>query len=550
MKKLIPFLAGILFLFFSCASTEGLESDSENALPENEITEEITNDTNNPDDNNSDETSPDEIQLENIVNEKEAANNLEDYEQPSDFEEPFVQDLEPAPEKEEIEAEEESPSTQPEEEAITPAQMDLQPSENDNNQNPQGNQNTADILNDQPADELPILLEEDKQNAEAMDDKLSAEQEKELSASEEDPQQDSSDLKLEQEEAEDTTSQEEAEDPQEETYEIEELPEEEIQEFTVMPSRSVTLKRGESLEVVYPGSGWIYMGSLSEYNNLASRGRKLGASDTKYTLLAKEAGTQIHHFYKVDNLTGEYIDDYLEVIVLDKKGSSKTKVTAPAYEAIIPPKAESPAKAKPAEEKEITTILDKNEDEQADFEENTEGKNTKLENAELDKEKVETKERINQESQKQAVAEIETKPESQASEGTDEVAEADEVNEADEIIDVISIDDDFSTYTENTSLLDTIDTDSLLENAKNLYNEEKYQEANLLLAEFFEYSTYRIDEGLFLQGQIYEADSEIKDIKKSIENYEALIKNYPASEYWNDANKRIKYLKKFYYLSN
>ena len=79
---------------------------------------------------------------------------------------------------------------------------------------------------------------------------------------------------------------------------------------------------------------------------------------------------------------------------------------------------------------------------------------------------------------------------------------------------------------------------------------EKYQEANLLLSEFFEYSTDRIDEGLFLQGQIYEAESPVKDIKKSIENYEALIKNYPSSEYWNDANKRIKYLRRFYYLSN
>ena len=30
----------------------------------------------------------------------------------------------------------------------------------------------------------------------------------------------------------------------------------------------------------------------------------------------------------------------------------------------------------------------------------------------------------------------------------------------------------------------------------------------------------------------------------------AHVKNYPSSIYWNDANKRIKYLRRFYYLSN
>ena len=299
-----------------------------------------------------------------------------------------------------------------------------------------------------------------------------------------------------------------------------------------MPSRSVTLKRGETLEVVYPGSGWIYMGSLSEYNNLASRGRKLGATDTKYTLLAKEAGTQIHHFYKIDNLTGEYIDDYLEVIVLDKKGSSKTTVQAPEYQYIIPPKPETPAKATVSETDNsadaITTIIENTEDSE---ETETTTAQTDTQNAEQTTGRTLVTEDFSN---------------NIASNSSYEASN----NTYSSFDDVISIDEDYSNYSEETTLLNAIDTDSLLENAKNLYNEKKYQEANVLLADFFEYSTNRIDEALFLQGQIYESDSPVKDIKKSIENYEALIKNYPASEYWNDANKRIKYLRRFYYLSN
>ena len=120
---------------------------------------------------------------------------------------------------------------------------------------------------------------------------------------------------------------------------------EEAEEIVIIPSRSVSLKKGETLVITYPGQGWIYMGTTSEYNNLASRGRKLGTGDTTYTLLAKEEGTQIHHFYKVDNLSGQYIDDYIEVTVLNKKGNSATVVNAPDYKEVVPKKPESPAKS-------------------------------------------------------------------------------------------------------------------------------------------------------------------------------------------------------------
>ena len=285
------------------------------------------------------------------------------------------------------------------------------------------------------------------------------------------------------------------------------------EEIVIIPSRSVTLKKGENLEVIYPGSGWIYMGSTSEYSNMASKGRKLGAQDTKYTLLAKEPGTQIHHFYKVDNLTGEYIDDYIEVTILDKKGNSKTIVTAPAYEEIVPQKPVVPAKASVEE-----TV-------QQSYEQKSE-------------ETISTKA-------------DETKKETTVSPAAIENISTEVINQVentdDDYLEDISIDEDYVTnnYTETI-----INTDELLEAAQNLYTEEKYSEANDLLVDFFEYSADRIDEALYLQGQILEADSEIKNIKAAIQNYEALIKNYPSSIYWNDANKRIKYLRKFYYISN
>lgn len=313
----------------------------------------------------------------------------------------------------------------------------------------------------------------------------------------------------------------------ENSEEVDETIEEPEPEEIIIPSRSVTLRKGENLAIVYPGSGWIYMGSLAEYNNMASKGRKLGSQDTKYTLLAKEAGTQIHHFYKVDNLTGQYIDDYIEITVLDKKGSSKTTITAPAYVEVVPQKAETPAKeSKPASEP-------KTEEEQIE-------------------EQIEEQTEIKEEKSVPASTASTTTSSTASTSSTNSVSDEadiplllDETNSEDEVINVEE-DEIFASQEEQPQ----INTDEILEKAKSAFDEKQYEESFNLLTEFFEYAIDRQDEALYLQGQLLEADSSIKDIKGAVQAYELLTKNYPSSIYWNDANKRIKYLRRFYYLSN
>jgi len=93
---------------------------------------------------------------------------------------------------------------------------------------------------------------------------------------------------------------------------------------------------------------------------------------------------------------------------------------------------------------------------------------------------------------------------------------------------------------------ENLDTEKLLSEAEELYNNKSYKEALNKLSNFFEYASNKRDQALFLQGKIYEADSELKNIKKAIDSYKTLINNYPASIYWDDSNKRIIYLTKFY----
>ena len=299
---------------------------------------------------------------------------------------------------------------------------------------------------------------------------------------------------------------------EEETTEEAEEPEEEI---IITPSRSVSLKKGETLSITYPGSGWIYMGSTSEYNNLTSKGRKLGTTDTKYTLVAKEPGTQLHHFYKVDNLTGEYIDDYIEVTVLNKKGSSSTIIEAPAYVEVVPKKPEVPAKSSATKQKEITQTA-----------------------AEEEKTKQESKQEVKQETKQESKPETKqkSKTEPEASNNDDVVVVVDE-DEAVIVIDEAAEDE-----------LDEqiIDLSGLIEEAKTGIKSKKYGDAYTALSQYLEYSTDGRDEALYLMGQILESDSKFRNIKEAVNTYQQLCDNYPASEYWDSANKRIIYLKRFY----
>ena len=92
-------------------------------------------------------------------------------------------------------------------------------------------------------------------------------------------------------------------------------------------SRSVSLKVSEYLDISYPGNGWIFMGATDNSKNITYFGRKLGTQNTNFSLQARIPGTKILHFYKNDNLTNQIIDDYIEVRVLEERGSKRKSVS-------------------------------------------------------------------------------------------------------------------------------------------------------------------------------------------------------------------------------
>jgi Tfp pilus assembly protein PilF len=55
------------------------------------------------------------------------------------------------------------------------------------------------------------------------------------------------------------------------------------------------------------------------------------------------------------------------------------------------------------------------------------------------------------------------------------------------------------------------------------------------------------DEALWLYGQLYEANSSVRDIRLALEYYRRLVREYPQSNQVADAERRIAYLERFYF---
>ena len=477
-KGLLVLIAALSFLFYSCGSTKQETEISENLEPEVQIEEAVedvieeASETVPEQTNTEEDNTVSEEQNENAQNQTDSENIDLLYPPLEEIEDPDLIDISP----EEIEAQAQA--------AVKEAEQ-------------QENQITEPVVEEEELPPLPVADQDSDQDAalrqaQGPQDGTQGPQEEETSDTEENL---------------------------EPTIEVQ-TEEEAEPEPEILPSRSVSLKKGETLVITYPGSGWIYMGSTSEYNNLASRGRKLGTTDTKYTLLAKEAGTQIHHFYKVDNLTGEYIDDYIEVTVLEKKGNSSTVVNAPEYSEVVPKKPETPAKATPK----TNTVQ---------TQETTEQTSTKA-------------------SSQTSVTPTDTTTKTSTT-STKTTSEAANISSATVSTNTEQKEDVIEVETEDTVIVideeeteEAIDLEPFLEKARTSVSSKKYDDAYTALTQYLEFSTDNRDEALYLLGQLLESDSQYKNIKQAVETYQTLCDSYPASKYWEMANKRIVYLKRFY----
>lgn len=308
-----------------------------------------------------------------------------------------------------------------------------------------------------------------------------------------------------------------------------EIPEDEVSEAaekeSVVPSRTMSVKRNQYVDIVYPGSGWIYLGETDGAEHFSFHGRTLSDEECTFTLRSKKSGNAILHFYKNDALTGDYIDDYIAIEIGEELATDSSHVLAPSYALAVPKKFERDSETVSDGGGGDLQDSDGGEKSVSDDDSGSKPKEGEPFSAEGENRPAERVQTVIQDSQ--------NKPQDNA--GVTSVAGVEHSASA-------KADEEAS----SSQAQDGDSAHGLLEMAQKAYDEKRHADALSLLRRFFEVATSDFDAGLYLQGRVLEADSEVRDIKSAIASYDTVVKNFPQSKFWTGAAERGMYLKRFY----
>lgn len=97
-----------------------------------------------------------------------------------------------------------------------------------------------------------------------------------------------------------------------------------LAEERVVLSRSVRATVGQLVEIPYQGSGWVYLGEVNGKKGLAYDSRRLDPEGQTFIFRCESAGTYRVKFFKQDFIKDYIINDYVEVVI------GENSVTAPS----------------------------------------------------------------------------------------------------------------------------------------------------------------------------------------------------------------------------
>jgi tetratricopeptide (TPR) repeat protein len=88
--------------------------------------------------------------------------------------------------------------------------------------------------------------------------------------------------------------------------------------------------------------------------------------------------------------------------------------------------------------------------------------------------------------------------------------------------------------------------EAYLRRAREEYQEGRFPQARAVLDQFLEYFPLGSDEAYWLYAQLCEKQGPSRDIRLALDYYRRLVAEYPQSGRYNDARRRIAYLERYY----
>lgn len=275
-------------------------------------------------------------------------------------------------------------------------------------------------------------------------------------------------------------------------------------------SRTVKLYTGQRLRLDYPGEGWVYLGESTAQKGIKYQQRKLQNGITVFNFNTENKGSYLLNFSRFDAFSDNFIADSVLVEVEDSVQKLNNVVKAPDFKGTLTG-ADSIA-AEPAVPQNSRMTVNPNLE------------NKKAETAASEKtETVKTAEAVNTE------AEIPKKT----------VGKSPVISDSPDVLIAME------TETKETKPQEPSAEESLESIRKSIASGNASEALNNLNSFFQNYSV-RADEAWFLRGQAYELNGKEKNIKLALDAYQTVVKAYPDSARWDEADARIRYIKKFY----
>ena len=280
-------------------------------------------------------------------------------------------------------------------------------------------------------------------------------------------------------------------------------------------SRSVKLFSGQRLQLDYPGEGWVYLGESTAQKGIKYQQRKLQDGKTVFTFGAENKGSYILNFSRFDVFSDDFIADSVSVEVENSFQRLNNIVKAPAFKAEKPEQADTaiaetaarmqnaaPVPAVPAVAANVSGA-------------NTENGMASSNPVSSDSKNTDVKNEV-------------------PAESTKTLSEPAVVYDSPDVLMAME------TKTAESS------ADESLESIKKFIAAGNAAAALKDLNEFFKNHSVKADEAWFLRGQAYELNGKEKNIKLALNAYQTVVDAYPESARWEEADARVRYIRKFY----
>jgi FtsZ-interacting cell division protein ZipA len=303
-------------------------------------------------------------------------------------------------------------------------------------------------------------------------------------------------------------------------------------------SRIVHATVGQIVEIPFRGTGWIYMGEIASQRGIVFNTRRNDTDGQTIIFSLEEPGTYVLKFYRRDIIRDYILNDYVQVIAEDAPKAvtgwlptDRGKVVAqPRWPSVIE-ETQIITGTKPPTEPVVTKGTTE-----------PPAKTTTPPPAATAPASQQRPTTETTASQRTAPTPSTNTTPAPSSNITSPVSPSSAASTAQ----IPSIPAIAPSETPSSERKETLSPEKVMQKAKENYDGGKIPEAIALLDQFILDYPGGSDELYWLLGQYYEANSPSRNILLSLDYYRRLVNEYPQSNRFNDARRRIAYLERYY----